>query len=90
MNQKKHHPHGRQKKAFLLSAIAATAALQLASCGDGAYIAYTTERTIAEAIASDTMASTLRTEPLPDMAPMETETSAPMVEEGASAEITSA
>ena len=90
MNQKKHHPHGRQKKAFLLSAIAATAALQLASCGDGAYIAHTTERTIAEAIASDTMASTLRTEPLPDMAPMETETSAPMVEEGASAEITSA
>ena len=75
MNQKKHYPNRRQKKAFLLSAIAATAALQLASCGDGAYIAHTTERTIAEAIASDTTASTLRTEFSADMAPVDTQTS---------------
>ena len=88
MNQKKHYPNGRQKKAFILSAIAATAALQLASCGEGAYIAHTTERTIAEAIASDTTASTLRAESDADMVPVDTEESFLPKEDVTSAETT--
>lgn len=89
MNKHKHHMIGRQKKAFILSAIAATAALQLASCGEGTYIAQTTERTIAEAISSDTTASTLRTEPVADMAPTDTEASFLPKEEMTSALISS-
>ena len=89
MNKKKHHFTKKQTNAFFLSALAAAAALQLTACAETAYIPEKTTGEITEAIASDTTASTLRTEPSVDLAPVDTEMSFFPKEETSSAEITS-